>query len=462
MHYDVAIIGAGMSGLAAGIRLAHFGRKVCIFEQHDRVGGLNSYYHRRGLLIDVGLHAMTNYTGAEVKHAPLNKLLRQLRLRHAELDLVPQKFSRINFGAHGCLEFDNQPQSLLAAVSQHFPHCRNGMLELVQRIANFDATALNLPTALPTARQVLCETIADPLLREMLLCPLMYYGSAQEHDMEFAQFCIMFGSIFQEGFCRPRGGIKPLLQLLCDRFTASGGQLCLQTPVRRILTSGSAVSGVELADASSVSADKVLSSAGYLETLRLCRSAVPLDATHPSGQLAFTETVFVLDQPAATLGFDASIEFFNHGAEFAFRRPKTPIDYASGVLCVPDNFAEPDTAGTMTLRLTHLADYQPWHELEAAAYKQSKQQALSEQLALLEARAPGFRSHVQFTDMFTPKTISRYTGHCNGAIYGSPQKRRSGTTALANLYICGTDQGFLGITGAMLSGISIANAYLLR
>jgi cation diffusion facilitator CzcD-associated flavoprotein CzcO len=30
-HYDVAIIGAGMSGLAAGIRLAHFGRKVCIF-----------------------------------------------------------------------------------------------------------------------------------------------------------------------------------------------------------------------------------------------------------------------------------------------------------------------------------------------------------------------------------------------------------------------------------------------
>jgi hypothetical protein len=32
---------------------------------------------------------------------------------------------------------------------------------------------------------------------------------------------------------------------------------------------------------------------------------------------------------------------------------------------------------------------------------------------------------------------------------------------LENLYLCGTDQGFLGITGAMLSGISIANMYLL-
>ncbi|HKB57067.1 MAG TPA: FAD-dependent oxidoreductase, partial [Lacunisphaera sp.] len=43
-HYDVAIIGAGMSGLAAGIRLAHFGRKVCIFERHNTPGGLNSFY----------------------------------------------------------------------------------------------------------------------------------------------------------------------------------------------------------------------------------------------------------------------------------------------------------------------------------------------------------------------------------------------------------------------------------
>ncbi|MGC4072912.1 MAG: FAD-dependent oxidoreductase [Nibricoccus sp.] len=38
-HYDVVIIGAGMSGLAAGIRLAHFGKRVCIFERHNAVGG---------------------------------------------------------------------------------------------------------------------------------------------------------------------------------------------------------------------------------------------------------------------------------------------------------------------------------------------------------------------------------------------------------------------------------------
>jgi len=66
------------------------------------------------------------------------------------------------------------------------------------------------------------------------------------------------------------------------------------------------------------------------------------------------------------------------------------------------------------------------------------------------------------TDMFTPRTITRYTGHLGGAIYGSPVKNRHGRTALDNLYLCGTDQGFLGIIGAMLSGISMANLHVLQ
>ena len=49
-----------------------------------------------------------------------------------------------------------------------------------------------------------------------------------------------------------------------------------------------------------------------------------------------------------------------------------------------------------------------------------------------------------------------------GAIYGSPQKIRDGRTSMSNLYLAGTDQGFLGIIGAMLSGISMANFHILQ
>jgi phytoene dehydrogenase-like protein len=66
------------------------------------------------------------------------------------------------------------------------------------------------------------------------------------------------------------------------------------------------------------------------------------------------------------------------------------------------------------------------------------------------------------TDMFTPRTITKFTGHLGGAIYGAPIKHRQGRTALSNVYLCGTDQGFLGIIGAMLSGISMANYHILQ
>src|SRR4030042_4155719 len=97
MDYDVLIIGAGMSGLAAGIRLAYFDKKVCILEKHHRVGGLHSFYSKDGYKLDVGLHAMTNYVPKGVKSTPLPKLLRQLRLRFEDLDLCQKTMSVIKF-----------------------------------------------------------------------------------------------------------------------------------------------------------------------------------------------------------------------------------------------------------------------------------------------------------------------------------------------------------------------------
>src|SRR5882762_4216349 len=71
--YDTLIIGAGMSGLAAGIRLAYYDQRVCILERHSTIGGLNSFYRLRGRDYDVGLHALTNFTPKGTKTGPLGR-----------------------------------------------------------------------------------------------------------------------------------------------------------------------------------------------------------------------------------------------------------------------------------------------------------------------------------------------------------------------------------------------------
>ena len=86
-----------MSGIAAGIRFARFGQKVLILEKHSVPGGLNSYYYRKGVLFETGLHAMTNYAVAGDRHAPLNRLFRQLKLSRKRFATHEQFTSEILF-----------------------------------------------------------------------------------------------------------------------------------------------------------------------------------------------------------------------------------------------------------------------------------------------------------------------------------------------------------------------------
>ena len=114
------------------------------------------------------------------------------------------------------------------------------------------------------------------------------------------------------------------------------------------------------------------------------------------------------------------------------------------------------------MRICVLANYDRWAALDADAYRAAKADCHQRMVAAAVRFVPDFRRSVIDTDLFTPLTIHRFTGHADGAVYGSAQKSRDGTTHLKNLYICGNDQGFVGIVGTIISGISIANKHLLK
>ena len=192
-----------MSGLAAGIRLAMFDKKVLIVEKHVEIGGLNSFYIRKKRTFDVGLHAMTNYTPKGVRTSPLGKLLKQLRFRHEDFRLCAQTLSEVRF-PEKALRFTNEFEFFEQEVAEQFPQQMDGFRKLLKIIREFDELDLNNHQRL-SARKVLETHLTDPQLIDMLFCPLMYYGSADEDDMDFYQFVIMFKSVFIEGFCRSQG-----------------------------------------------------------------------------------------------------------------------------------------------------------------------------------------------------------------------------------------------------------------
>lgn len=464
-HYDVAIIGAGLSGLAAGIRLAHFGQRTCIFERHNAVGGLNGFYSLSGRKYDVGLHAITNYVPAGVKGTPLGKILRQLRIEREALDLCPQRGSRVAFGPGGetNLHFSNDFRLLESEVESRFPKEAAGFRSLAAFVRG---APLSGPGSDDSARKVIRIHVGNPLLEDMLLCPLMFYGSAREDDMDLDQFVIMFRALYLEGFCRPLEGVRLILRILLDKYREAGGERRMKCGVQRIVAREGRAAALVLDSGEEITATHVLSSIGSQETAALMGKA-----TRPVRRLGFVETISILDRQPAAFGWgDDTIVFYNESDRFRYRNPKERVDVRSGIICFPNNFEfGPERAlSEGVLRVTCLANFDGWAGLPEPEYRGEKARWFgfmhdSALRFLPKLASPGeFGRATVATDMFTPRTVLHYTGHLGGAIYGSPEKNPQGKTALSNVHLCGTDQGMLGIVGSMLSGITMANQHILK
>jgi phytoene dehydrogenase-like protein len=478
--YDTIIIGAGMSGLAAGIRLAHYDQRVCILERHYTIGGLNSFYRLRGRNYDVGLHAVTNFSAKGEKKGPLARLLRQLRFRWEDFSLAPQVGSSIVFPGVR-LRFNNHIELLTSQIAAHFPKQVDNFRKLLSQIGDYDD--IDQATFGLSARQIVDETITDPLLAEMLFCPLMWYGNAREHDMDWGQFCIMFRSIFFEGLARPLAGVRVILKQLVRRFRELGGELKLRHGVQRFCVEDDRVCGVVLDDGTQLEGRNVLSSAGWFETMRLCDAPPPSNGRAP-GRMSFVESVSVLDAQPQQLGHRDTIVFFNDSPTFDWRVCEDVCDVRTGVICSPNNFLYEESISASparqeprppnqdrppktelaegVMRVTAIANHDRWSALNDDEYRLEKLRWYDRVVESAVRFVPDYRPRVIDTDMFTPRTIRRFTWHDNGAVYGAPEKRLDGTTHLKNLFICGTDQGYVGIIGTIMSGIAMANRHLLK
>lgn len=455
--YDAVVVGAGMSGLAAGIRMAQFDRNVCILEKHSTIGGLNSFYRRNGRNFDVGLHALTNYAPKGTKAGPLARIVRHLRMSWDEFGLTQQNGSSIAFPGVS-LNFTNDFGVLEAEIAEKFPSQIDGFRRMVDGLVGYDQ--LGLGTAGGSAREYVSSHISDPALVDMIFCPLLYYGGAREQDMEFGQFCVMFRSIFLEGFARPFDGVRHILLKLLKKFRNLGGELRLRCGVEKIVSDGDSVDRIILDNGEEIRAKRYLSSAGWPETMKLC--GLPDAAAQlPAGKLGFVETISVLDAPPKKFGHDKTIVFFNDSERFDYRNPNELVDLRSGVVCSPNNFAYTEPLEENMIRITALANYDLWRKLSPEEYRRQKLLWYERTLESAARFIPDFRRHVIDVDMFTPLTIQRYTGRERGAIYGAADKKYDGLTPFKNLFVCGADQGMVGVIGALVSGVAIANKYAL-
>jgi len=249
--------------------------------------------------------------------------------------------------------------------------------------------------------------------------------------------------------------VRTIIDLLLTKYQEAGGELRFKAGVEKILTHNKRAIGVLLESGEELLASQVFSSIGLPETMAKISEATLEPRV---GKMTFLESLFVFDQKPI-YATDATILFYNNSNKYSYTQAQNYFDERSAVICLPDNYEPHVSTGEGMVRVTYMANFDQWKTLSREDYLAKKESVAQSALALTKKLIPKLDAKLLYTDVFSPTTIEKYTWHFKGTVYGSIDKTRDGRTPIDNLFIIGTDQGFLGIVGAMLSGISMANLH---
>ena len=279
---NVIIIGAGLSGLACGIRLAAEGCRVKILEKNSFAGGSLGTFEVNGFQFN---------TGAEIITAPF--LFDQLfecagkhridSIKFLEVDPIFQAIfpSRNRFSFYknpnetiqlnglfsdadliGFKNFSEASSSIFDEV--FFDYCGSPV----------DETTFSLRSNLWFRRlnaQQSCQELADKFFRSPELkqffgfWPLLGGGNPRQESHLFR----LVSQLFQRwGAAVPEGGMENLVNAIVSLFSASGGEILFNTEVSEIQIFNKTVSGVRLKDGGILQADLVISAADTAATYR--------------------------------------------------------------------------------------------------------------------------------------------------------------------------------------------------
>lgn len=473
----VAIIGAGIGGLAAGCYAQLSGLKAHIFEAHNLPGGLCTSWKRTGYTFDGSVHhlagchpdgpvyRMWEELGAMPRECVFPDRLTQVespdgptfsvyinidRLEEHMLDAFPEDSVEIRKYTRAVRAFRNYDLLEMSARSR---------IGLLRYLATFP---LILRWGSPTMADV-GTRFRDPFLRKAF--PTIQYDWP---DIPAMLHLNMLAQCSRHNYGFPLGGSLPFSQAIERRFRNLGGEISYQARVTKILTHGDRAVGVQLADGSEITTAGVISNAYAPATLfelldedalddrTRARFAVPEDEMLMGLQVSLGVARELIDEPQALVLFQ-----------------EEPVQLADQVLDrVPvelygfDPSLAPD--GKSVIRVALSTSYTYWEQLaeDRGQYLETKERVANTVIDILEPRFPGIRSQVEVVDVATPLATKRYTGNARNYAHesGKPDMlammlaKPWTLPKVRNLLIVGQSAGGGGLNGCAAMGRNAVRA----
>ena len=431
----VVVIGAGVGGLAAAIRLARSGHEVVVHERSAVAGGKLGRYERDGFRFDTGPSLLTlpqvfDDLDLGLSPQPLDPVVRHVFPDGSVLDSSADHdafVSRIAdaFGAGPAADWErfwkraaHIWRASWRSVLQH-PVTPASVAALSWRLTDLRAIAPGR-----SLRSLGRQYLSDPRLR-MLLDRYATYAGADPRRAPAALAAIPYAELAFGGWYLP-GGLGTLADALLARCAELGVEVVLNSPVRGIETDARAVRGVRLDSGAVETADVVVAD---VDALTVYRDLLPT----PSRLAKLTDRslagfVLLLGVRGSTPSLAHHTVFFpsHYDAEFDAifgdpsrgRRARPADDPAVFVTRAPDDAVRPPGAEAWFILVNAPPHGTGYHAVDwrrrglAEAYRDRI-------LAVLAARGLDVRDRLRFAEIRTPADLAESAAAPGGAIYGT-------------------------------------------
>lgn len=436
----VVVIGAGVAGLATGIRLQSKGYEVTILEKNERVGGRMYRFEEKGFKFDVGptivmmpdvYKELFTYSGAnpdDYLSMQLLDPLYQLHYHDGTTLSLSSNLTKLMATLEAFSPDDAQRYlTYLADIYKRYTIANDGFIDrpFLRKRDIFNWKVIRNTFRLKTfnsAYASIASFVKNEKLRQALSFQTLYIGVSPFEGPSIYTIISMIELLY--GIWYIKGGMYAMAEAMQRRFLELGGTIRLNSPVETLEVQNKTVTGVRLVNQESLSADIVVCNADFPNAVR---HLVPKEHRGKYTEKKFKKMQYSSSAFIMYLGLNKKYPTTVHQIRyakdfkkniddlFAPRMPEDPSFYLYSPTQIDSSLAPEGKEIIFVLVPV------PNREDPSFTWDETMTQTMKEDMLDRLSTIPGFadiRDHLEVERTYTPKTWEETFNLIHGATFG--------------------------------------------
>lgn len=408
-RYDVIVIGSGLAGLTSANVLAKQGYSVLLLEHHYQLGGMATWFKRKGgHIFDISLHGFPvgmikscrKYWTSEIAESIVQ--LKGIRFENPQFSLRTT-FTRQDFTKHITEKFKIPYETV------------DNFFSTARKMNFFDDQEM-------TTRELFEKFFPGRSDVVRLLMEPIAYANGSTLDDPAITYGIVFSNFMSKGVFTFQGGTDLLIEKMREEMISNGVDLRIRAEVEKIEVSPDRQVKAVIVNGKRIECGAVMSNANLKTTILKLVDEEHFDKDYLEETKAVRLNnsscqVYIGLKPGE--GFDDVGDLLFHSEHEGFdAEAMLSMNVSSRTFSFYYPQTRPGSDRWLIVSSTN-ANYSDWANLSEEEYLKEKDDLCRTTLDCLEQYVPDIREKLDWIEASTPKTFQHYTKHVQGASFGT-------------------------------------------